>query len=275
VRSPRVIKLAPGGKRSAWARALADPTWRDAATLLKRDKDTTVWRTHMLGNDVVIKCWSLERTKRRLQAITRTTPACRQWRGALRLLKVEIATSKPYALARLIRDGQREEVLVMQAVQGKSVLEHLAIGDLSAKQEHAVAAALGDQIRTLLVNGMYNRDHKPSNLIVEDAAKTSARIAIIDTVSINSCGVECDLDFMCDMLFALLIEPIGCKCAPRKSLRLRTMLHAFADDDQSRVPDLSREALKKTWHDLEDWIKLHGDPTPKVDPLANVRRKDG
>lgn len=170
--------------------------------------------------------------------------------------------------------------MVMKAIKGKSVLEHLAIGDLTVRQEHAVAAALGDQIRTVIAKEITNTDHKPSNLIVTDCTNTTARITIIDTVGIiygvdEDRRLDDDKDSMLGMLAHLVIEPLGCECLPRKSLMMRTVVHVLKEDEGSFLPKLSQKAVREIWSDIGGAVKHHGDPTPKVDPLAHVRRSDG
>ena len=275
--APRVIELAPGEDGSAWADALSAPRWRDRADMLKRDGDTSVWRTQMRGRNVVIKVWSLRGLKRRLQVlIGASTPGRRQWRGAERLLRSGIATSQPYAIIRVARDGEYQELFVMEAIKGKSVLEHLAIGDLSVKQEHALAAALGDQIQAVIAKGLANYDHKPSNLIVTDCTDESARIAIVDTVAIidGEEAADCE-DGMWGMLYSLVIEPIGCACLPRKSLMMRTVVSVLKEDEGSSLPKYSKKVVRGIWSSIDGSVKCHGDPTPKIDPLAHVRRSVG
>lgn len=271
---PRVIKLAQGEDGPAWAEALADTTWREAAQLLKQDRDTSVWRTQMLGKDVVIKCWELSRFKRRLQTRVNATPAVRQWNGAALLIECKIATATPYVLARGKIDGKPYECLAMEMLPGKSLLEHMAEGDLSVRQEHAVARVLGEQIHEMIQAKLFNRDHKPSNLIVQNIEP--AEVALIDTVGVCK-KRKVGLDDK--MLAALLTEPSGCGCAPRLTLMVRVMLSyvdaLYPKDIAEWKLRYQQNWLRNVSYGVGDVVRKHGDSTPKVDPLANVRRSDG
>ena len=273
--APRVIKLAPGEDGQAWADALSDPAWRESAELLKRDGGVSVWRTELLGRDVVVKCWSLARFKRRLQALAKATPGLRQWRGATWLQEHEIPTADPFVIVRTMFDGQLTECLVMRALFGASALEHMSFGDLTARQELGLARALGDQIRAMIDLNRCNRDYKPSNLIVSFDKQNSIHVSMIDTVAIRRSSLT--WDDLCDMLADLVIEPTGCGCPPRKSLMLRTALSAIGIDDVTRREHWAavKKEVRDAWLYVEEEIEDRGNLTPKVNPLQSVRRTDG
>ena len=270
----RVIKIAPGEDGQAWIDAISDPAWRDSAELLKRDRGVSVWRAQMLGRDVVVKCWSLKRLKRRLQAIFNASPAVRQWCGAALLTEREIPTAATYALVRVRLDDDPCECLVMESLPGKSVLEYLAFRELTVRQEHALASALGRQIVNMILAKASNLDHKPSNLIVCDLDRPTP--SVIDTVAIEGLdGSDDEGYFAYQMLADLLIEPTGCDCPPRRTLMLRAALQV-ADEQLNWNPGVTRKQLVlEAWDEVSQEMNKRGDLTPKVDPLAHVRRSDG
>lgn len=254
----RVIRAALASDGAAWAGALSGGAWLSRARVLKRDGATTVYRARLLEREVVIKCWELA-PKARLQALIGNTRGLRHWRGAARLRKAGIATAWTWALLRGPDAGKAVEFLVMEALPGRTLLQHLADGDLTVGEEHALAKAVGAQIALMARHALHNRDHKPSNLIVTDPSR--AAVAVIDCVAIGR-------HFRPDrMLASLVIEPRGIGRPPRRSLMMRTVLACIAD-----APAVF-DAGPKRWRN-EVWglasrvVQDHGDPTPRVNPLA-------
>jgi tRNA A-37 threonylcarbamoyl transferase component Bud32 len=255
----KVIRAAMESDGDAWAAALGAGLWREKARVLKRDGGTVVYRVRLLDRDVVIKCWAMG-PKARLQALIGGTRGMRQWRGAASLRKCGVATAWTWALLRGSLDGQRVECLVMEALQGKTVLQRLADGDLSVKQQHAVARALGEQVSGLAHQQVFNRDHKPSNLILVDPGK-SVSIAVIDCVDIQRgrFGPE-------EMLSSLLIESLGVGLRPRLAIRMR-VAHACTRQPPESFAGGHRHWLRQVWRKVEAIVRDHGDPTPHVSPL--------
>lgn len=258
---PRIIQKGTGQDGAQWAEALADPAWRDRAEVLKEDGDVRVLRVEMLGQMVVIKQWNVSRFKRRVQGVLKGTPAWRHWRGALRLKKEGVRTAEPIALFRCIVEGVKLEILVMEALDGKSLLEHLAAGDLSVRQEHVLARAIASQLNTLMNARIRNRDHKPSNLIVTHIDDNEACVAIIDCVGIKRDGFISDEPEY--MLTSLVLEPTGCKCPPRRTLMMRVLWSLNSEVSS----EYSREVRRDDWETVSCLVQTHGDPTPKINPL--------
>jgi tRNA A-37 threonylcarbamoyl transferase component Bud32 len=257
----RVVQAALEADGRAWAEALAGGAWRAKARRLKHDGATTVYRARLLDRDVVIKSWRLGPTAR-LQSLFGATRAQRHWRGAALLRKAGIPTAWTWALLRGRLDGAPTECLVMEAVPGKSVLHRLADNDLSIRQQHAVAAALGAQIASLAKNLLYNRDHKPSNLILTDPGPASVAISVIDCVDIRRGQFWPD-----EMLASLLIETLGVGLAPRLALRMR-VAHASTRNVPEHLSHGQRAWLRETWRSASKLVRDHGDPTPRVNPLS-------
>ncbi len=256
----RPIRTAPGEDGRAWAAALSDPAWESNATLLKRDTTTTVHRATLRGREVVIKTWRLS-AGAKLKSLLASSRAHRHWRGAAWLAAHGFRTATCYALLR----NPGTEVLIMEALPGKSVLHHLADRDLTVRQQHALAAELGRVVARFRARSdwrghAHNRDHKPSNLIA--TSLDPPQVAIIDCVAIRHDWFDSDQPFR--MLADLLIEPLGVGHPPRRTLMMRALLAYFRELDTA--PDRAK-ALRHFWQEVTDTIRAHGDPTPRVNPL--------
>ncbi len=259
-----------------------------SAQVLKLDGLVGVYRTNMLGRDVVLKRWDIVRPWARLRSVVRTTRAFRHWRTAKWILdefhRENLFTARCFALIVESGRGMRREWLVMEALPGKTVLQHLADRDLSVKQEHYVAWMRGWQAVLLFHRKLYNNDPKPSNMIVTDVDADPPAIAAIDCVGIKS-RLWIDSATRTRMLARMVIEAIGVGLTPRRALLMRCLLTyiVLADVvDASSVrsfgrvrpfkkrPEL-REARKQAWRDIAEFIALHCDPTPRINPLTPPR----
>jgi hypothetical protein len=264
----RVERVAAGESAREWRRALEafDP---GAAATLKEDGDTGVYLAEIQGRAVVLKRWELRTLGARLKAVVRAGRADRHWRGAAWLAGHGIRTARTLALATEHRRGRPRRWLVMEALQGRTVLEHLSAGDLSVRQEHAVARRLGAMLIELQRHGRMNRDSKPSNLIVVLADSASPEVAIVDCVAIrrSRAGVR-DLT---RMFASLYIEPLGCGCPPRRGLAMAAVHGAWWELDAAGQRGALRLVAKGAWRAAARVIAAHGDPTPRVNPLVETR----
>ncbi|MFG0315024.1 MAG: hypothetical protein ACF8LL_12685 [Phycisphaerales bacterium] len=244
----------------AWAEALASTSWQ--VEILKQDGDVTVSRARLLGRDVVVKCWRHRRLKRRLQAIVNATPGCRHWSSAQRLSAAGIRTAATHALVRGRDASGPFEVLVMERLEGRTLLEHVARSELTVREMHALARQVGEHVAASILNNVVCVDGKASNIIVLDGA-----LGVIDCADVR--GVSDDDPG--DALFVLIIEMIGVGCPPRRTLAMRTLLSVI---DAWGELSVSRRAFRnEVWRSVEQWVREHGDATPKVDPLAPNERR--
>jgi hypothetical protein len=214
-----------------------------------------VYRATLHGRNVVLKRWILNRLAARFKARAKAGRADRHWRNAAWLEEQGIGTARCLALATEYRKVWPRRWLVMEAVPGHSVLEHLAANDLDIRAQHILAAELGKQIASLAECDRRNRDHKPSNLMVTWLDE-GPWISIIDAVAIQR-GADPER-----MLASLMIEPTGCGLRPRRTLAMR-VLQSFLAESAS-----DSSARNRIWHAVADRIAAHGDPRPRVDPLA-------
>lgn len=248
---------------AAVARALgaivADPRWIASAKALKRDA-----RCHVLAGDapgfgpIVVKVWRLTRAKDILARAIGATQALRHWRGAEVLPSLGVATAEPLAA---LRRGA-SEMLIMRRVDGLSLLEHIdevvrGVSPLTPRERAEIARAVGGSVRALADRGWFNRDHKPSNLIVDRAPGSAPRIVVIDAVGLRRDRLR---EGGLRMLTSLMLEPMGVGRTPPSTLRMRALLEA---SDGASI-----RARKSAWRAVAQAIDEHGDPTPKINPLA-------
>lgn len=253
---------AQGESLAEWSHALGSWLGReDQSQVLKRDQATLVVAATLLGRAVVVKRWTL-RGMSRLKSAMGAGRGVRHWNGAAWLARHTIPTARCLALAHDSLDGTRRDWLVMERLAGQSVLEMLAGGATSPRRELAVARALGEQIRHMIAHGRFNRDHKPSNLIVLEASDATPHIAVIDCVAIlptaRAGGAGAAME---RMLASLVIEPLGVNIPPRRSLMLASLLAAVGQDG-------ARASARTLWRAVAARVAAHGDPVPRINPLA-------
>ncbi|MCC6675993.1 MAG: hypothetical protein IT436_02510 [Phycisphaerales bacterium] len=265
----------PRAEQLAWARAIAE--FDEAKPrLIKQDGPVTVWRANLLAHDVAVKRWLLNSPSDLVKAAARRSRADRQWHGARWLAAHGLRTATPIA----VLADRASRWLITEWIDGPTVLERLAAapGPLTEADLDALADALGSQIAQLVNQGRFNRDHKPSNLILARARPgptaagragraTPPPIAIVDTVAIRRVGPApgARARAAARMLASLIIEPTGVGHPPAASWLRRaaeSCAHGF------RVPAAPAEQLARRLLRLaEQRIGRHGDPTPRTDPL--------
>lgn len=284
--------VAPGFD---WARWLESGHWARDAQTLKHDAESSILAVRTpsgldslpdLRAGLVIKVRAATGALETLKRAAGASRGIRQWRGAEWLRTHGFQSAAPLALARARVQGRVCELLILQRLSGPTVLEvaSLATGGSrsgekeagwSAREEHAVAKACGQHVAGLVRAGRYNRDGKPSNLIVtglprrgrgmragrEVPPAEQVGISVIDTVAIRRIvgGRTRALE---GMLARLYIEPLGCGTPPRRALCMRAV--------QQAVLELHGQVVKRhvhgVWRRAARLVQGHGDPTPRVMP---------
>jgi hypothetical protein len=182
-------------------RAIANADWSDGGTLLKDRPDGSVLRRPLLGRDLVFKTEPIDTLSRVLQSRAGRSRAHRAWNGARWLIEHELPTATPLALIVGRSGPTRVECLVLESIDGHTLLEQLA-NETGSPRTHELADVVGRDIAKLFLAGRFNRDHKPSNLIVDPI---EPRVTIIDTVAIRP--IASGLEPLERMLASLVIEP--------------------------------------------------------------------
>lgn len=282
----------PAADGSAWARALAEEPWAEGAVVLKQDGDVRVLATTLRGRAVVLKFYRHRGLVNRARARLGVAAADRHWAGAALLAAEEIQCAPMLALVSR-RDGSvREDCLIMGRLTGQSLLrwlEDVKLGRVPVRQQHAVARAVGAQVGCILAAELHNRDHKPSNLVVWSDGDRPI-VAVADCQGVKR--LERDKSrHTVRMQASLALEAIGAGVLPRRTLIAMTLSSAVAaytarrfgkaSVEQAMAMDRAerRRVLKAVphgtalaaWPRIAERIRVHGDPTPRVDPLAEPR----
>lgn len=277
--SIRIRRTAAGEDADAWAATLATLDHEPTLTELKQTETSAVWRAEpfVAGRRVpiVAKVHQISGLGGKAKLAAGHSKGKRQWKGSAWLAANGFGTAMPLALA----TGQNEhgdcECLCIEALAGWTVLDYLAsLGpdaerglDTDAEQHadetvddnllRGIAAAAGDGIGRMVAKKRFNRDHKPSNLVVVDEAEP--RIAIIDTVAIRPAGSDSRLDLVA-MLKSLVLEPKGLGFEPP-----RWWLEAAC------ASALSALGLASDGAELADAVEyaveIHGNPRPEDVPI--------
>ena len=268
----RIKRLAEGENAESWRAALEDPAWLTASHVLKEENGSWVRRATLRDREIVVKCRSLNTLSRRLKTRFGLGHGDKQWHGAEILQRIGVRTARPLAIASARTDDRMCEVLVLEYLRGKSLLEVLnevshSIGP-KVRQQHAITKSVIETTLAMLQTGVWNRDHKPSNLIVLEGDQSAPKIAIIDCVGIREGGVYGLENEPQASLACLVIEAIGCNCPPRRALWL-IALKALISSNQTVANRSQERKLLAAWiHAIDSEVQAHGDPRPKVNPLT-------
>jgi hypothetical protein len=277
----------------AWAAALAEEPWARSATLLKEDRGVRVLATTLRGRAVVLKFYRYRGALHRARARLGVAAGDRHWAGAALLAAEGLACAPMLALLSRTDAGVREDCLVMGRLEGQTLLRWMDLatrGEVPLARQHALADAVGLQVGCLLAAGLHNRDHKPSNLIVRfdaDDPACTPTVAIADCQGVHRLTRDRSRHTIRTQA-GLAIEAIGAGVLPRKAIIARTLRAAVAAytarrfgnvpvERALRMPRAERESVLASlprgtalaaWPRIAQRIRVHGDPTPRVDPLA-------
>ena len=259
------------------AHALARDAWRDAALALKTTDDAGVFACLLAGQDVVVKTMRLASVKDRFRASVGATRLGRQWAGAELLETIGVRTARPLALLRGFDDsGAIVETLVLERVVGKSLLEHLRDKDLTADEVRSLTESMAVDLEAMWVRA-FNRDHKPSNLVVE-RTDDGIRAVVVDTVGVRRLrGLASGSNAKrARMLASLWIEAVGVGHPPTilEAYRLVCRACDAPTPKGKRKPGWARQRsfgfARTMWALASDIVRDHGDPTPKDSPFPDA-----
>ncbi len=198
----------------------------------------------------------------------------RQWDGAVWLREHGFATGVPRALGMGTTEAGRVEVMVLEYVEGETLIDLLAdaAGRSGAVEKVAeIAAALAGTIAAMVRAGRFNRDFKPSNLVVTDV-DGQVGVAQIDTAAIRGCEARRLDSAPVHMLTCLMLEPTGCGCPPtaRQQVRVvRDLIRAWnadSDDDEELSREVEKSGIRLLMEAVAKRVRRHGESRPKDDP---------
>ncbi|UYV12930.1 MAG: hypothetical protein NCW75_01280 [Phycisphaera sp.] len=280
----------------AWADALAREPWAETAVLLKEDGGVRVLAASLRGQDVILKFYRYRGLLSRARARLGVAPGDRHWAGAA-LLAAEGIPAAPMLALLNRRDGtKREDCLIMGRLKGTSLLHCLDRanrGEMPIGRQHTLARAVGLQVGCILAAGLHNRDHKPSNLIVsfdETDPDAMPTVAVADCQGVHRLNRDKSRHAIRTQA-SLALEAIGAGVLPRKAIIAQTLRATMAAytarrfgkmtvEDALRMPKGEEKRILaslpdglalRAWPRIAQRIRVHGDPTPRVDPLARPR----
>ncbi len=280
--SAEVLSVLPVTDRGA---GLAGARWQE----FKRDAGQFTGLLTSPGSELIIKGLSCDGPMPRLRALVGRTRLHRQYRTTQRLAALGLPVVPALSLLSASVSGVAHVLLVMDRARGQTLLEFLAnaasnaTGNAatSARMQHRVADAAGRLVARVVAKGLFNRDHKPSNIIVTSAGDDAspATLSIIDAVDFRKLTPTLVFQAPTRMLASMIIEPTGVGVRPRYAL-MRRALRAYleeswhlasrsdADDDEAMDPMWEHQSARAFWQSVGERVVRHGDPTPRVNPLA-------
>lgn len=252
-----ILHLGEGERRQAWKEALADRPW-ESGTLVKGDGERAVWRANVLGSTVAVKV----RPAEPLRTLVAGNEFTRHLAAARLLGRAGIQTASVFCLGRAGGD----DVLVTEWLEGSTLLE--AVARVSRDERAALLRSAGALIGRQLAAGLFNRDHKPSNVIV--VSETGHDLALIDIAGVRRPAFATSSTFVtlgARMCASILIEPRGVGVAiEAEDLSIvvaEVVIGATTVWAGITASDLRRKMLERA----SAIIAAHGDPAPKVNPL--------
>lgn len=276
LRDAVIVRCAKGTSAHDWRTALAGMSGTHPATLIKEEDGDWVCAARLgagAGQErmTIVKFRRFRSGTDQLRTTLGFGRFARHWRGARRLARAGVATATPLALGRAQSGSVAGEVLVLEYLPGRTLLELLAAvhkgeGPPVAEQ-HALAHQVGALVGRLARAWLVNRDLKPSNIIVmelsgEGASGATPQLAVIDCVGIRASMSGRAMVRMCQ---SLVIEPTGCGVPPRRTLMFRAMTACLKSDGAPEP--VARGERWILWVGVAGRVRKHGDMRPRTNLL--------
>ncbi len=174
-----------------------------SGVILKKNDSGLVARGAAGPIELVLKTQRLTSPGARLRSRLGLARLDNQWKGAARLQSRGFRAATCLLLGRLpaSADHPETDLLAMRALEGRTLLHALAQPNADTQALFAKAADLAGRLAKA---GLFNRDQKPSNIIVGEDPEP----AIIDTVAIRHAR-RTRAESLERMCFSLFVEPLG------------------------------------------------------------------
>jgi tRNA A-37 threonylcarbamoyl transferase component Bud32 len=155
-------------------RMIVDRSYRPQRTFKDDRRSLVEWFEHA-GRRWLVKRYRGAPARLWIGHVLRGAVAWREARAALKLARLGLRVSEPLALMHAGGPWRCTQTLVMPYVEGTSLHNLLYYAAAPAQRSPAdrqrrlaIARSVGRQIGRLTAAGYINRDHKPSNLIIDD-----------------------------------------------------------------------------------------------------------
>ncbi len=167
---------------------------RPDSRIIKQTGRITVTRAHMEGREVIIKRYDLDGPLERIRYLFHPSRARRFWAAASTLRKLGIPTPQPLGfLERWERGIPASSCMITAFVPGTDDASHW-LGWTSGTRpddiKRALAKDLARAIVTLYRSGIYHRDTKTSNLLLEHPLDPERRNYLWLDLECAVCGVR-------------------------------------------------------------------------------------
>lgn len=175
---PLVTSSTPDQTRDTIIQLLNDTSPPDR--LVKNDTRTRIEKRTANQTPFAVKHFRTPAYKDFLYNIVKRTPAWREFQGALKLQRANIAALQPLALVRGSNNQTTETLITPWTSDPTIKLFLLDIPNTPSPQQTAqlftLAKQLGQQLGQMLAANIINRDHKASNIIINPTTFTPTLI---------------------------------------------------------------------------------------------------
>lgn len=199
------------------ARYAAHVSWTPdhAVSRLKEDGPRSVWLVQRPGQELrTAKFWTLSPWLLVKHVLGISQPSC-QARGARWLSAAGIPTPEVVAGPSIVTmHGRRLLQIELNHVPGENVLDLLERGDARRGQALEVARQVGALIFRIADAGLFHRDLKASNIVIEESA-SGPRIWVIDPVGVRRCRSRSTAVFR-------MLERLDVEIRERRSIAMGT-----------------------------------------------------
>jgi len=253
----RIWQLGVGEGRGLWEELLARRFWAEGECVKRDERGREVWLARAEGERVAVKVRPLAGIRERLRFRFGLTDLGKAALGAAVLAARGLHTPRVRVLGLADVGGLWHEVLVTPWADGPTLLA--AWADADARTRLVLAHRAGAHVGHLAHLGLFNRDAKPSNVVLDPESGP----VMVDVGGVRLASADRARE-LARMLASQGFEPTGVGHAP-KSPEVIACVRA-----ELRGSGLDRRTRRRTIQELRRLAHGHGDPRPMHDPLARV-----